>query len=85
MTDDLHSDPLIRLLTDLPRVTPDVARDRRVLSRCHTAIARQMRSRARAKRVRTLVGNSLDVVLASAVAFYAAVAVSEALRLTLQP
>ena len=85
MNDDLHSDPLIRLLTDLPPITPGVAADRRVLSRCHTAIARQVKSRARATRVRMLLGNSLDVVLASAVAFYAAVAVSEALRLTLQP
>jgi len=85
MNDDLHADPLIRLLSDLPPMTPRVARDRRVLSRCHAAIARQARSRARAKRVRMILVNSLDVVLASAVAFYAAAAVSEALRLTLQP
>ena len=85
MNDDLHSDPLIRLLTDLPPITPDVAADRRVRSRCHTAIASQVRSQARAKRVHTIIGSSLDVVLASAVAFYAAAAVSEALRLTLQP
>ena len=83
MNDHVSSDPLIRLLADLPPIAPSVPRDRRVLSRCHAALERQVTARSRAKRARRTLTDACDVALGAAVAFYAAVAVSEALRLTL--
>lgn len=81
MNDDLHSDPLMRLLADLPAITPRVRHDRRVISRCHAGVISQVRKRDRALRARAVLSNTLDVVCGAAVAFYAAAAVSEALRL----
>lgn len=83
MNDDLHSDPLIRLLADLPAMTPRVRHDRQVVSRCHAALASQVRMRNRAQRARAVFSNTVDVICGAAVAFYAAAAVSEALRLAL--
>ena len=81
MNGDLHSDPLMRLLADIPAITPRPRYDRRVISRCHAALISQVRKRDRARRARAVLSNALDVVCGAAVAFYAAAAVSEALRL----
>lgn len=83
MTDDVNADPLLGELATLSSPTPDRLRDRRVVARCHASLARQVAARARAARARTALANVFDVVLATAVALYAALAVGEALRLTL--
>ena len=83
MNDDLNADPLIRQLADLPTISPGLALDRRIVARCHDALARQVTARARAKRARAALDRTFDVMCASAVAAYAVVAVTEAVRLAL--
>jgi hypothetical protein len=39
------TDPLLRMLTDLPQTGPDPARSARVRARCHAALARSRRPR----------------------------------------
>lgn len=44
------TDPLLRMLANLPQAEPDRARAARVRMRCHAALARGQRRRARRSR-----------------------------------
>jgi hypothetical protein len=79
MTPDERPDPMLRLLADLPLASPPAARDERVRSRCHVALARKRRMRARESHKAPV--RVFDATLIAAAGIYAAAAALEALRL----
>jgi hypothetical protein len=75
-------DPVLRGLADLRPMSPSVARDRRVLSRCHAVLAE--RSRMRGADAHPLRGRAVDVALAVAIGMYGAIAALESVRMALE-
>jgi hypothetical protein len=73
-------DPVLRGLADLRPMSPSVARDGRVLSRCHAVLVEQSRMRAAAHPIR---GRAVDVALAVAIGMYGAIAALESVRIAL--
>jgi len=80
MTTQPGSDPM-RLLANLQRVEPPRGRDEAIRARCHVLVST---ARYRAVTSRSPLEAIVDAALAVAVVLYGAVAVAEALRLTLR-
>ena len=74
-------DPVLRGLADLRPMSPSVARDGRVLSRCHAVLVEQ--SRMRAAGAHPIRGRAVDVALAVAIGMYGAIAALESVRIAL--
>jgi hypothetical protein len=64
-------DPILRALANVRPIAPSVVHDDRVRARCHDVLVRR-------RRVRDVRAKAVDVVLAAAVAIYAAIGVTEA-------
>ena len=74
MTVHEQPDDLLNALKRLPVHAPRLSRDARTLARCHDAMVRPRRGRARVT----------DAVLGGAVAVYAAAIIAEGLRVLLR-
>lgn len=72
MDSDEQPDSILRLLADLPPMTPSAACDRRVLVRCHAALHTTSHRRG---------ASAIDMTMAAAIAGYAVAAAREVIRL----
>jgi hypothetical protein len=81
MTMNTAGDPILRLLATLPLVTPPVAFDERVRSRCYLALAARSTVPVRRSHLARIAAGAMNATLAIAAGVYAAAAAFEALRL----
>ena len=78
---DDDPDALLLSLARLPVISPAPARDSRIRTRCHTALARRHAAHQRATRSKPLLARLADAALAAVLCGYAAIALAQAIRL----
>jgi hypothetical protein len=81
MTPHDDGDPILRLLSSLPRAVPPAASDQRVRSRCYVALAARHTPSQHRNEFAGIVPRLINAALAITGCIYAAAAGFEALRL----
>jgi hypothetical protein len=80
MMSNEQTDPILRLLAQLPTPVPSAARKERVRQKCHATIARRDVPQPRGGSRWTPLARVLDLALIGTVCFYAAATLVEAMR-----
>jgi hypothetical protein len=75
-----ETDPILRLLAQLPTPATSATRNEEVRSKCHAAMARRDVPPSRSRPRRTPLARVLDIALIGTVCFYAAATLAEAIR-----
>jgi hypothetical protein len=75
-----ETDPILRLLAQLPAPVTRATRNEHVRSRCYAAMARREVPQRRGRPARTPLVRVLDVALIGTLCFYAAATLVEAIR-----